>query len=135
MIELTNLNSFPYMYTIVLTDGISFLHTTELTEEHCTLFQSIDVPADFVLLQRVLVNLRVGVDIPVDVVHELRPDEELKNRFYILRTRIRMKDPADASKLVQVVMALYNLAVSFGDNGEDFEEDDDEGSILPETRL
>ena len=50
----------------------------------------------------------------------------VKSRFYILKTGIRMKRPADASKLVQVCIGLHNLAIRLGDNGDDFEDDADE---------
>ena len=50
----------------------------------------------------------------------------LKNRFFVLRTGIRMKRPSDASKLVQCVMGLHNLAIRYGDHGDDLEADEEE---------
>ena len=50
---------------------------------------TLDFPADVVLLQRVLVDLRVGVDVPAGDVHDLgvlQPDDlELHGGFRNLR--------------------------------------------------
>ena len=50
----------------------------------------------------------------------------LKNRFYLLRTGIRMKKAEDASKLIQVCVGLNNLCIRLGDDGDDFSEDGEE---------
>jgi hypothetical protein len=52
----------------------------------------------------------------------------LKNRFFALKTGNRLKDPQEASKLILSACILHNLAIKFGDHGEEWssDEDDDE---------
>jgi len=40
----------------------------------------------------------------------------LKNRFFALKTGIRLKDPKEASKIIVSACILHNLAIRFGAN-------------------
>ncbi len=51
----------------------------------------------------------------------------LKNRFYALKTGIRLKDPKEASKLIVSAAILHNLCIRYGDNREELSDDDEEG--------
>jgi hypothetical protein len=51
----------------------------------------------------------------------------LKNRFYALKTGIRLKDPKEASKLIVSAAILHNLCIRYGDNGEELSDDEEEG--------
>ena len=50
----------------------------------------------------------------------------IKKRFYALSTGLRVKKMDEAAKIVVCAFILHNLAIQFGDNGDDFIEDDDQ---------
>ncbi len=52
----------------------------------------------------------------------------LKNWFFALKTGICLKDPKEASKIIVSVSILHNLAIRFGDHGEELTNDDDDDS-------
>jgi hypothetical protein len=49
----------------------------------------------------------------------------LKARFYSLKTGIRLKDPAEASKLIVACAILHNLCVKFGAVGDELSGEED----------
>ncbi|XP_065643973.1 putative nuclease HARBI1 [Hydra vulgaris] len=50
----------------------------------------------------------------------------VKNRFYALKTGIRLHKVEDASKLIMCGFVIHNLCIRHGDNGNDFEEREEE---------
>ncbi|XP_004212115.1 putative nuclease HARBI1 [Hydra vulgaris] len=50
----------------------------------------------------------------------------VKNRFYALKTGIRLHKVEDASKLIMCGFVIHNLCLRYGDNGNDFENGDEE---------
>ena len=60
----------------------------------------------------------------------------IKNRFSALKTTLRLKDPKDSANIIESAVILHNLCIRFGDNVEDFIEDEDEAAVddlpLPE---
>jgi hypothetical protein len=50
----------------------------------------------------------------------------MKNRFFALKTGLRLKDPKKCSNIIISAVILHNLCIKFGDNGEDLSESEDE---------
>ena len=52
----------------------------------------------------------------------------LKARFYCLKTGIRLKDPAEASKLILACTILHNLSLKYGNDVNELSEGEDDAA-------
>ncbi len=59
----------------------------------------------------------------------------IKNRFFALKTGLRLKDPMESSNIIISAIIIHNLCVKFGDHGEELSEDEDDEQLEDDRPL